>query len=351
MTTKLFLAASLLFTAMCFAQSVSYPTTTTPGYTPAGPGVVGGTYVGSGAGSNVSNTGINNVFVGFNSGFANTSGKENTFTGFRSGQSNTSGNFNTFNGQGAGQSNISGWRNSYFGNSGGYANQAGNDNTCIGYYAGNSNNSVVGGNVFLGSQSGAFNTGEKNIFLGYMAGKDELGSNKLYIANSATTNPLIYGEFATTGTGGQPGVLKFNARQVGIGYNSSGGFGTFPTSTTILPNLADYRLFVKGNILAQEIRVRTVWADYVFAKDYKLLSLKDTEKYIAENGHLPNMPSAAQVDAEGIALGNIAKLQQEKIEELTLHIIEQGKQIELLKAQNASLEELKAKVELLLNKQ
>ncbi|ACU03273.1 hypothetical protein [Pedobacter heparinus] len=86
------------------------------------------------------------------------------------------------------------------------------------------------------------------------------------------------------------------------------------------------KLSVKGKIRAQEIKVEnTNWPDYVFTKDYTLPTLQQTENHIKEKGHLPGIPSAAEVKANGIDLGEMnAKLLQ-KIEELTLHLIEQDK--------------------------
>lgn len=84
------------------------------------------------------------------------------------------------------------------------------------------------------------------------------------------------------------------------------------------------KLAVNGKIRAHEIKVEvTGWPDYVFAKDYALSSLNETEKHIKEKGHLPGIPSAVEVKTDGIALGEMnAKLLQ-KIEELTLHLIKQ----------------------------
>jgi hypothetical protein len=73
------------------------------------------------------------------------------------------------------------------------------------------------------------------------------------------------------------------------------------------------------------------WPDYVFAKNYNLMPLPQVEKYIQEKGYLPNMPSAAEVEKDGIAVGDLIKRQQEKIEELTLYLIEMKKEIEALK--------------------
>ena len=92
---------------------------------------------------------------------------------------------------------------------------------------------------------------------------------------------------------------------------------------------ANYKLLVNGKVLVRnEVYVKQggiTWPDYVFAKDYKLMPLQQVEQHIQEKGYLPNMPSAAEVEKEGIAVGNIIKLQQEKIEELTLYLIEMKK--------------------------
>lgn len=85
----------------------------------------------------------------------------------------------------------------------------------------------------------------------------------------------------------------------------------------------NYMLQVNGKMRAHEIKVETNnWPDYVFTKEYKLPTLQETEKHITDKGHLPGIPSAKEVEAEGINLGEMnAKLLQ-KIEELTLHLIE-----------------------------
>ena len=89
---------------------------------------------------------------------------------------------------------------------------------------------------------------------------------------------------------------------------------------------------------AKEVVVETTgWSDYVFDRDYKLLSLSEVEKHIESEGHLPGVPSAKQVAEQGISLGEMQAKLLAKIEELTLHQIRQEKEIEKLKAENASL--------------
>lgn len=89
-----------------------------------------------------------------------------------------------------------------------------------------------------------------------------------------------------------------------------------------------------GKLTCREIEVRaTNWADYVFAKEYKLTPLNEVEKYIQENNHLSGIPSAQEVEANGINVAQMQTKMMEKIEELTLYIIQQQKEIEMLKNQ------------------
>jgi len=107
-------------------------------------------------------------------------------------------------------------------------------------------------------------------------------------------------------------VMAHNGGNVGIG--------------TANPNA---KLAVNGNIRAKEIKVETAnWPDYVFATDYQLPTLQQTKKHIRKNGHLPGMPSAKEAEANGVDLGEMNKKLLEKIEELTLHLIELNEKFE-----------------------
>jgi hypothetical protein len=92
-----------------------------------------------------------------------------------------------------------------------------------------------------------------------------------------------------------------------------------------------YKLSVNGNIRSKEVVVETGWADYVFNENYKLRPLEEVEKFIQLNNHLPNIPSAKEVEEKGLSLGDTQKKMMEKIEELTLYVIELKKEIEGLK--------------------
>jgi hypothetical protein len=177
----------------------------------------------------LSTAGSENTFVGENLGYSSTTGPDNTFVGARAGQLNTTGQRNTFLGSSAGEENTEGSYNTFVGRGAGDDNTTGNENVFLGYYAGEYNktgsrNTFLGNlageentegsyNTFVGSEAGEWsetgysNTsvgcyagftnieGDSNVFLGYEAGYNETGSHKLYIANSSTTSPLIYGEF------------------------------------------------------------------------------------------------------------------------------------------------------------
>jgi hypothetical protein len=89
------------------------------------------------------------------------------------------------------------------------------------------------------------------------------------------------------------------------------------------------KLSVNGKIRAQEIKVEAAgWPDYVFSKDYQLPTLQETEKHIKQKGHLPEIPSAEEVKANGVDLGDMNAKLLKKIEELTLHLIELKKENE-----------------------
>lgn len=93
-----------------------------------------------------------------------------------------------------------------------------------------------------------------------------------------------------------------------------------------------------AKISAGEIIVQTSWADYVFENDYDLMPLEDVEMFIDSNQHLPGVPSAAEVQNNGVSLGESQAKLLEKIEELTLYLIEQNKNIAELKQQVATLQ-------------
>lgn len=106
----------------------------------------------------------------------------------------------------------------------------------------------------------------------------------------------------------------------------------------------DSKLSVKGNIRAQEIKVEaTNWPDYVFTNTYKLATLADIEKHIKEKGHLPEIQSAAEVEKNGVDLGEMNARLLKKIEELTLYLIQENK-INVKNTQRLEAQELQIKL-------
>lgn len=98
------------------------------------------------------------------------------------------------------------------------------------------------------------------------------------------------------------------------------------------------RLSVNGNIRAKEIKVETAnWPDYVFEENYPLISLENLEAHIKEKGHLPGIPTAEEVEADGMALAEMNRKLLEKVEELTLYILEQQREINQLKEKTKNL--------------
>ena len=236
-------------------------------------------FIGLNAGSSAITGASNNVFVGNNAGFSNDDGHSNTFIGPNAGYNNTGWHFNTYIGSSAGYNsngsdntfvgcaagywNETGQSNAIFGDFAGLANKTGNDNSLFGhgagiYYEGGNENTIMGSfagrgdggggstasyncifgseagtsatgdsNVMLGRQSGFLNlTGSSNVFLGNQAGYSETGSNKLYISNSDTSNPLVYGDFGTN-------YLRVNGTFYVTGATTINDYLTLDTGTNV----------------------------------------------------------------------------------------------------------------------
>ncbi|MEP0264618.1 tail fiber domain-containing protein [Dokdonia sp.] len=187
------------------------------------------TNLGQGSGTN----GTYNTNIGYLTGTTST-GSSNTFIGSIAGATNSTGKNNTFVGRSAGQLNTTGIGNVYLGLNAMFSNQGGHNNVAIGNKAGSDNNSGSR-NVFLGSRSGSNNQGYGNIFLGNRSGEFELGNDKLYIDNTQTSEPLVYGDFATNllavnGSFFVNGNIQSNS---GLSVNAQGAFLAIgPTSQT-----------------------------------------------------------------------------------------------------------------------
>jgi len=117
-------------------------------------------------------------------------------------------------------------------------------------------------------------------------------------------------------------LMTNNDVKMRIGANGNVGIGVATVG-------ADYKLYVNGFIKAKKLRVDiNGWADYVFDPSYNLMPLPELAKFISVNRHLPEIPTAAEVEKEGIDVGSNQTALLKKIEELTLYIIEQNKKLE-----------------------
>ena len=196
------------------------------------------TKLGYQAGQNIVSGAQKNTFLGYQAGLSSSGGStnaadNNTAIGYWSFYSNTTGAFNSSMGFQALYSNTEGGKNSVVGSNALYFNTTGSYNTAVGYNAGaftvsGSNNTLLGyragygvstnsysDNTIIGYQAGySLATGSDNVFLGYNAGYNETGSNKLYIANSNTSSPLIWGDFSSS-------ILTVNGN-LGIGTTTPG---------------------------------------------------------------------------------------------------------------------------------
>ena len=114
-----------------------------------------------------------------------------------------------------------------------------------------------------------------------------------------------------------------------------------------------YKLDVTGTIRAREIKVDLNGADFVFENGYKLMSLNDLEKFVKDKKHLPEIVPAKEMEKNGTDLGNLNSKLLQKIEELTLYVIEQNKKIEAHQKENniqsAAIETLKKQNEIFKN--
>jgi hypothetical protein len=137
-------------------------------------------------------------------------------------------------------------------------------------------------------------------------------------------------------------IAPHTSSSAGIRIEASGNVGIGTTTPA-------YRLDVNGTIRANEVLVCLFGTcDFVFDKDYSLMPLKDLEQYLQLNHHLPGIASAKEMEEEGnVSLGKINSQLLEKVEELTLYILQQQKEID---KQNEQISQINEKLNQLINK-
>ena len=156
------------------------------------------------------------------------------------------------------------------------------------------------------------------------------GNNNIRLQMSKSNSRFIIGGYADYAPGMPHKFIVQNGSALiegNILTDSNIGIGT----TNFADGTDTYRLSVKGAVRAERVKVYTTWADFVFEDDYKLATLEEVENHIKKFGHLKDIPSAKEVEKNGIELGEMNKKLLQKVEELTLYIIEMNKEIQELK--------------------
>ncbi len=348
-----------------------------------------------------------NTFIGYRSGFSTTTGQFNTFIGTQAGLSNTTGEANFFLGVNAGVLNTTGSGNFFVGNNAGARNSTGGFNVFLGTNAG-SNSDAAFNNTAIGYEAGGnLGSGQTNTFIGFRANPSSGAlSNAAAIGANAVvsvSNALVLGSGANVGVGtsaptsklhvvsgtaGQSGLRLENltseqtasvtnqtkfltvdgSGNVILASTTSGGReaateglwqrnGAFLESAKgeaviigqgVNKTPSDYNLFVSKGILTEKVKVAVKntaeWSDYVFAPGYRLAPLTEVAQYIEQHQHLPGVPSAQEMVEQGNDLHQTDAKLLEKIEELTLYLIEQRAELKALQAQN---EQMKKRLSLL----
>ena len=333
---------------------------------------------------NSNTTGYSNIFMGISAGKLNTTGGNNVFLGAASGFQNGAGNFNTYVGGSSGRFSSGTTGNTFFGTSSGYNTTTGNYNTGLGLSSGESNTTGTF-NTFVGASSdigAGAPVGITNV-TAIGANAKVIASNTIVLGNAATTitgiglaagisglrfanitnlSPATPGPTGTTGrvlsVDGSGNVILVQITGTGVSTTATGPVAeTWKESDGYLYNnstngvvikgtgLDGNSLIVKGGVLSKEVNVKVEgsesWPDYVFKPNYKRMTLGEVEKFISINGHLPNIPSAIEMASTGNNLGKTDVKLLEKVEELTLYLLEMKKSND---AQAAELKALKQQV-------
>jgi len=230
------------------------------------------------------------------------------------------------------------------------------------------NISIRGTHMVYNSAHGVIDWGSGssgNLYFRTLSSQGNIGgyTDRMCITNSGTvgigtTNPYGWLDIKTSPTIGWHGFL-LEYDYTGAGYaqeirvknagtkalvisNFAGtpyeAFTVYGDGRTVIGNASQtpvvagdpYKLYVQTGILTEKVKVALTtssdWSDYVFASDYKLNTLEHVESFVKEHKHLPGVPSAEEVVKEGLDLGKMDAKLLEKIEELTLYVIELNKQ-------------------------
>ena len=226
--------------------------------------------------------------------------------------------------------------------------QSGHESTQYAYGVGTLSLNPFGGSVGIGTTSPGPNSkldiksplGEEAIRILDDSSQPRLAIGQIAnyggnLIDSKNIN-LLFQTYYDTGTGGniifRTGTTAGTNESVRINSEGNVGIGTTTPGS--------FKLAVNGKIWGQEVQVavNNPGPDYVFEKDYALPSLESVQSYIDQNKHLPEVPSAKEMETNGINLSEMNMLLLKKVEELTMYVIELKKESEIQKAKNESQE-------------
>ncbi|RIV25367.1 hypothetical protein DYU11_08680 [Fibrisoma montanum] len=329
-------------------------------------------FIGVQAGLN-NTTGSSNYFFGTNSGLANITGTGNYFLGDNAGGGNTGGSFNIYIGANSGNgANVNGDNNLAVGFEAGRANVAGINNTFIGFRAdaganGLSNATAIGNNAKVNVSNAVVLGNGANVGIGNSAPTARLhvttgvaNQSGVRLENLTSASPasaLNQTKFltvdgsgnlilASTTSGGRIAAEAESLWQRKGRYLTSQADNAVIIGSNVSRTPAGYRLYVQEGILTEKVKVAVKntaeWSDHVFAPTYKLVPLAEVEQHIQRHGHLPGVPSAKQMVEQGNDLHRTDAKLLEKIEELTLYVIELSRKNQELERKVEQLQQAKA---------
>lgn len=179
---------------------------------------------------------------------------------------------------------------------------------------------------FLTGKVGIGNVSAPQATLHIKANSGENANIMLQTTDNTKDAAIIFRNTSNTISVGSNNLMNFAA--------TSYSFTTGKVGIGCVNDMNDFALAVQGGIVSSKVSVIDIdsWPDFVFGNNYKLMNLYELEQYINTNQHLPDVPAAQEVSANGINLGEMNAILLQKVEELTLHIIELQKQIDELKA-------------------
>ncbi len=207
----------------------------------------------------------------------------------------------------------------------------------------------LGDTLFRMRDDGRIGIGYNGASYGRVLNLGGTGIN-FYLANEAAFGGAIFPTDTSLVLWSNSGANNYLVLQPSWGNTGIGTYtpnaklhinGTMVIGGNTINPATGYSLSVDGKIISEELKVQLSgsWPDYVFSDNYKLMPIEELEKTIRQNRHLPNIPSAADVTAEkGFEVGDMSRRLLEKVEELTLYIIQ-------LKKENTNLEERLKKLE------